>query len=210
MHHILPYLTAVLLLFGPVSDQSTKREPVVGLPCEGCEAVFEGMPSSPPTSARIAPPGEPGEPMRIEGVARDRAGKPAPGIVVYAYQTDAKGIYPPARTSNAYANRHGLLRGWAKTDTNGRYRFDTIRPAGYPNSNIQQHVHMHIIEPGCCTYYIDEMVFTDDPRLTPEVRRNVSEGRGGNGVVTPKKDASGTWIVTRDIVLGERIPGYRR
>ena len=205
---------AVLFLIAAVlstawSDQGSRREPVVGLPCDGCEGVFDNMPATPGTAARIAPAGEPGEPMRIEGVVRDRAGRAAAGIVVYAYQTNAKGVYPPdTRAASPAGQRHGTLRGWVKTDANGHYRFDTIRPAGYPNTNIQQHVHMHIIEPGRCTYYIDEMVFTDDPRLTPDARRNVSEGRGGNGVVTPKRDAKGTWQVTRDIVLGEGIPGY--
>jgi len=32
--------------------------------------------------------------MRIEGVVRNTGGRPAAGVVVYAYQTNAKGIYP--------------------------------------------------------------------------------------------------------------------
>ena len=169
------------------------------------------MPSTLDSAARIAAAGEPGEPMRIEGVVRNAAGRPASGVVVYAYQTDAKGIYPTeGRRAGQPAHRHGFLRGWAKTDATGRYRFDTIRPGGYPNTNIPQHVHMHIIEPGRFTYYIDDIVFTDDPRLTPEQRKSHSAGRGGNGVITPKRDSSGTWLVTRDIVLGQAIPGYPR
>ena len=200
---------ALLLSSSPLAQNS--RVPVVGLPCDGCDGVFDNMPATLTSTGRIAPAGEPGEPMRIEGIVRDRGGRPAAGIIVYAYQTNAKGVYPPdTRAAGAAGQRHGLLRGWAKTDAAGRYRFDTIRPAGYPNSTIEQHVHMHVIEPGRFTYYIDEMVFTDDPRLTPEARRNVGEGRGGSGVVTPKRDAGGTWLVTRDIVLGEKIPGYTR
>src|SRR5688572_22224932 len=110
------------------SAQSPKREPVVGLPCDGCEAAFEGMPSQLHAAARIAPAGERGEPMRIVGTVRDRQGRPAAGVIVYAYQTNAAGLYPASTT------RHGALRGWVKTDASGRYQFDTIRPGGYPNT----------------------------------------------------------------------------
>ena len=29
-------------------------------------------------------------------------------------------------------------------------------------------------------------------------------GRGGSGILAPERDATGGWVVTRDIVLGER------
>ena len=67
---------------------------------------------------------------------------------------------------------------------------------------------MHVIEVGCCTYYVDDILFDDDPRLSAEKRRQLIQGRGGNGLASPRKDADGRWNVTRDIVLGERIPGY--
>jgi len=184
-------------------------EPIVGLPCEGCEVVFDGMPATLHSRVRIAPEGSAGQPMLIEGTVRDRQGRAASGIIVYAYHTDARGLYPrdPTRTGPT-AFRHGGLRNWVRTDEQGRYRFDTIRPSGYPNSDLPAHVHMHVIEPGRCTYYIDDIVFEDDPRLTAEKRQQSSRGRGGPGVVMPTRDESGTWVVKRDIVLGERIPGY--
>jgi len=171
--------------------------------------VFTNIPKTIESVSRIAPAKEPGEPMRIDGVVRDQGGRPVAGVIVYAYHTDAKGIYPGADRSSAKSSTpHGQLRSWAKTDAAGRYRFDTIRPGGYPNADIPQHVHMHVIEPGRCTYYIDDIVFTDDPKLTPEQRKSHMRGRGGFGVVTPKKDAGGTWLVTRDIVLGQGVPEY--
>ncbi len=104
--------------------------------------------------------------------------------------------------------RHGRLRGWARTDAAGEYQFDTIRPGGYPGTGIPQHVHMHVIEPGRCTYYIDDILFTDDPRLAAAQRANYDRGRGGSGIATPTKGADGIWNVQRDIRLGEKIPGY--
>jgi len=187
------------------------HEPIVGGPCERCEAVFQGLPAEISSTSRIAPEGEPGEPMRIVGTVTLADGTPAAGTIVYAYHTDIRGIYPADEEFRGQAAaRHGRLRGWAVADENGRYRFDTIRPAGYPNSTIPQHVHMHVIEPGRCTYYIDDIVFKDDPRLTPERLKSYKHGRGGAGAVEPGKDADGAWVVERDIVLGEEIPDYVR
>ena len=203
-----PMFAAVVIVASVLAAPTPPREPIVGLPCEGCEAVFEGMPGTLSSTARIAPRDEPGEPMRIDGIVVDRSGKPAPGVIVYAYHTDAHGIYPRNETEQGRAGRrHGRLRGWARTDEAGRYRFDTIRPAGYPDTGIPAHVHMHVIEAGRCTYYIDDILFEDDPRLTAEQRALSSTGRGGSGVVRPTRDG-GAWVVVRDIVLGERIPGY--
>ncbi len=188
------------------SNAAAERARILG-PCEGCESVFEGIPDSIPHHSRIAPSREPGEPMRIDGIVRDAKGRPAAGVIVYAYQTDAKGIYPPP--ARATTTRHGRLRAWARTDRDGRYTFDTIRPGGYPGTSLPQHVHFHILEPGRSTYYIDDLVFTDDPRLTPAQRRAHSSGRGGVGVSTPSRNADGVWLARRDIVLGKGIVGYR-
>ncbi len=185
------------------------REPVVGGPCEGCEAVFQGLPDSIGWSTRIAARNEPGAAMRIDGTVRDQAGRAMSGVIVYAYHTDHRGIYPTDdRMRGLAAHRHGRLRGWARTDERGRYRFETIRPAGYPDTNLPQHVHMHVLEVGRCTYYIEDIHFQDDPRLTQAMRERMTQGRGGRAVVAPTKDAAGTWLVQRDIVLGQHVPGY--
>ena len=201
----LQILAALLLVGGA----AIVRVPIVGLPCEGCEAVFEDLPSKLASASRIAPPHEPGIPMTIEGRARDSGGHPAAGVIVYAYHTNARGIYPTdERKRGQESFRHGTLRGWVRTDDQGRYRFDTIRPGGYPNTDIPAHVHVHVLEVGRCAYYLDDVMFTDDPRLTEAQRARLVHGRGGNGIVTPRSDRSGTLRVTRDIVLGANIPGY--
>jgi len=184
------------------------RVPVVGLPCEGCDEVFRGLPDAPPSTVRIAASDEPGEPMRLECRVTHPDGTPAPGTIVYAYHTDAGGEYPDDVGPEGVRSRHGRLRAWATADEEGWVRFDTIRPGGYPGTRTPAHVHLHVIEPGCCTYYVDDVIFTDDPRLTPAHREEMSRGRGGSGVVTPSRTEDGVWIVRRDIVLGEAIPGH--
>jgi protocatechuate 3,4-dioxygenase beta subunit len=184
----------------------------VGGPCEGCEAVFDGQPSRWTSVGRIAPEGAAGEPLVLEGTVRDSAGRPVAAVVVYAYQTDAGGIYPRVENSATLgpaAVRHGRFRGFVRSDEHGNYRFDTIRPGGYPQSDIPQHIHMHVIEPGRCTYYIDDVVFDDDPRLNERQRRTLVTGRGGDGLVTPRRDGAG-WTARRDIVLGRGIADSAR
>lgn len=197
---------AVAMLSAAGGASAQDRERVIGGPCEGCEAVFVGRPEEIPTSARIAPTGEPGEPMVIEGTVFDRDGEPAAGIVIYGYQTDAEGIYPPApelRGTEAY--RHGRLRSWVRSDERGRYRFETVRPASYPGQRIPAHVHLHVIEPGCCTYWIDAIEFTDDPLLPERERTPDPDARGGEGVATPQR-VDGVWRVERDVHLGKGLP----
>lgn len=76
--------------------------------------------------------------------------------------------------------------------------------------SIPQHVHMHVIEPGDATYWIDSLVFSDDPLLSEADRRDARDARGGGGLVVPVEDGSGFWTVRRDIALGLGVPGYGR
>jgi protocatechuate 3,4-dioxygenase beta subunit len=193
-------LLTLLLLFPAPSPAA---EPVIGGPCEGCEHVFNGLPAELGAQGRIAPAAESGAPLIVEGTVRTLAGEPAAGIVVYAYQTDQSGLYPTSTI------RHGRLRGWVRTGPDGKYRFDTIRPGAYPSNTIPEHIHMHVIEPGKATYYIDDIHFDDDPLLVGTHRQRAESGRrGGKGLVKPTKDAQGAWRVQRDITLGLDVPGY--
>lgn len=185
--------------------------PLIGRPCEGCEAAFDGVPGAIPTRLALRAPDGPGEPMVLTGTVRDGSSVPRPGIVLYVYQTDHAGEYPPhagKTTLGPSARRHGALRGWVQTDAAGRYAIDTVRPGGYPGTDIPQHIHLQVIEPGCFTYFIDDVMFRDDPRLTPALERQLAHGAGGDGVVMPER-IEGTWRASRDIVLGLAIPGYR-
>jgi protocatechuate 3,4-dioxygenase beta subunit len=53
--------------------------------------------------------------MMIRGTVYDRGGDPVPGVIIYAYHTDAEGIYPSAENlRGTEASRHGRFRGWAR------------------------------------------------------------------------------------------------
>jgi protocatechuate 3,4-dioxygenase beta subunit len=192
----------MILVIAFASAAVAAETPVIGGPCQGCELALIGMPEDLASSSRIAPEGEPGESMIVEGIVRDADGSPVAGVIVYAYQTSEAGLYPKAAT------RHGALRGWVRSDAEGRYRFLTIRPGAYPSRDIPEHIHMHVIEAGKGTYYIDDITFSDDPLLTAARRAQSRSERGGSGESTPQRDDQGTWRVHRDIILGMDIPGY--
>jgi protocatechuate 3,4-dioxygenase beta subunit len=191
-----------------VSEPRAETAERVGSYCEGCEAIYEGLPSQLNWETRIAPASEPGEPMEASGRIYQPDGKtPAPGVILYAYHTDARGIYPPAPGASGHARRHGRLRGWIKTNAKGEYKFVTVKPASYPNRNIPSHVHLIVKEPDKNEYYIDDFEFDDDSLLTPQERARRRKV-GGSGIVRLSKSAGGVWLARRDIILGLNVQNY--
>lgn len=180
--------------------------------CIECVGAYEGMPANILSRARIAPENADGEPLTIAGRAVGPDGTPRSGVIVYAFQTDATGIYPmPALPRSTHSQSHGEFRGWALTDAEGRYTFDTIRPGGYPDQGEPQHIHMVVIEPGCGMYFVEDIHFADDPRLgnlSEEQLPNYFTGVFGSGITTPELDSAGTWRITRDLYLGRGLDQY--
>jgi protocatechuate 3,4-dioxygenase beta subunit len=193
-----------LISFVPSFPQSSQR---IGGGCDGCELMYEGMPSELGWQSSIADKGEPGEPLEVRGVIYQNDGKtPAPSVILYVYHTDTSGHYSPA-TDQVQGRKHGHLRGWMRTDQDGRYAFRTIRPAPYPQREIEAHIHAIVKEPGKTEYWVDEYVFDDDPLLTKK-KRSLREDRGASGIVAASRDREGVWRARRDIILGRNIPNY--
>jgi protocatechuate 3,4-dioxygenase beta subunit len=86
-----------------------------------------------PSSAR-------GDRLVVEAVVLDPSCAPAAGASVRVWHTDARGLYGPAG-SQACCYYGGTVR----TDANGRFRLDTIRPAQYPDPGAPPaHIHLDI------------------------------------------------------------------
>lgn len=173
--------------------------------CEGCEGALERDPASLRNATRIGPGIDRGQPLRLEGVVYRTDGRtPAPGVVIYAYQTNAEGLYANAVRGTEASWRHGRLRGWIKTGADGRYRFDTIKPTPYPNDILPAHIHFTVLEPGRRAYWIDDIVFAGEFGVTPAYRASMVD-KGGNGIVRLFRGDDGVLVARRDIIL-ERHP----
>lgn len=181
----------------------------VGGGCDGCEIMYQGMPRHINAVDTSAGWYETGNKLIIKGRVLQRDGRtPAANVIVYYWHTDNKGKYSPAQ--GAYnATRHGHLRGWVKTGRDGHYEIYTIRPAAYPSGDEPQHIHLLIKEPGIADeYYVDDLVFDDDPLLYQKTRRAFrSENRGGSGVLRIGMRKSIQFAI-HDIILGLNIPNY--
>ena len=135
---------------------------------------------------------EPGTRLTLELVFMDEDGRPVRDAVVYAYHTSAQGWYA-AEGAHVRANsgdvRHARLFGYGRTDARGRLVVRTIRPAGYPHSDLPAHVHLGL-RVGTEHIAVGEVRFDDDPRLTPEVRKESLQAR--DAIVRPQKQRDGS------------------
>ena len=187
-------LTVCLVLIGYAAGLAAAQD------CDAC-GVREA-PRALPSAAIIAPAGEPGEPLLIRGtVFRPDRRTPARDVIVYAFHTNAGGIYPKRGDEQGYGRWHGYLRAWARTDAQGRYEFRTIRPGTYPTRAEPAHVHMEIQTSDGRAYSINDIVDVADPLVDDRYRRRLLHHRGGSGVAPFTRDSAGVWHVRRDIVL---------
>ncbi len=191
----------------PLHPQSDAQKTLVGGPFEGREIMYIGMPDK--ITAVDTSPGwtQSGQKLLITGTIYQRDGRtPAPGIIMYYYHTDIHGNYAKQPGFEPQAIRHGFIRGWIKSDHQGKYAIYTVRPATYPNSDAPQHIHPAIKEPQLNEYYIDEFQFDDDKLLTNKIRQTL-ENRGGSGIIKVHREGD-LQVAERNIVLGLNIPGY--
>jgi len=93
-----------------------------------------------PSRMKIAADTEPGQRLVITGHVFSADGRPRGGIQMYAYHTDAKGLYRPDGSFKGEPR----LRGTLVTASDGSYEIDTIKPAPYPDRNIPAHIHVHL------------------------------------------------------------------
>jgi protocatechuate 3,4-dioxygenase, beta subunit len=162
------------------------------------EAAQRARPSVLSSTSRMAPRNEPGQALVVHGQVLQSDGKPASRVVVFAYQTDASGVY--ARKGDPGAPWR--LKGWALTDASGRFEFSTIRPAAYPGHSIPAHIHLTAIT-DCCGRQFTDLMFEDDPLATPEYRLRF-ERAGEHGVYLPVRQENGVQHVELTVKLRTR------
>lgn len=188
---------------GCAQERSIQKTKLVGGPCEGCEAIFEyGDRELSPTDT--LPGFEETEPtLKITGTIYKSDGEtPAEDVILYVYHTNREGVYPTRGNEEGWARRHGYIRGWVKTDADGKYTFYTFKPGSY--SQNPAHIHPTILEPNGKFYYIAEYLFEDDPNLKNHI---IPNPRGGPGMLEVDK-SDGMLVAKRDIILGKNVPNY--
>lgn len=190
----------------------TRNNSKVGGDCEAgyCELMYYGMPTQIIHTDTSAGWFEKGQKLMVTGTVYKIDGRtPAPNVILYYHHTDNEGYYSPGDKTPYNSTRHGHIRGWVKTDSQGRYTIYSIRPGPYPGAEDPQHIHLIVKEPDIETeYWIHDMVFDDDPRLLPYQKKHPNPNpRCGSGILRVLlKDA--VQIAEHDIVLGLNIPNY--
>jgi protocatechuate 3,4-dioxygenase beta subunit len=138
-----------------------------------------------------------GEKMVISGTVFDADGKtPVPNVLIYLYHTDIEGFY--GRNGEP---KHGRYRGWLLTDAEGRYSFQTIKPAPYPENRFAAHIHMTVTTTAMREDWIDSILFEGDKLISARERETAGQKGGFNPILNLKKGENDLWMATRDIRL---------
>ena len=151
---------------------------------------------------------EEGLKIKITGTIFLPDGKtPAENVILYIYHTDQNGIYATKGNEKGWAQKHGYIRGWMKTGSDGEYTFYTLKPGTYPDRSEPTHIHPVILEPDGKYYWIEEYLFEDDPLLSNEDGSKTLPRGGSSGILSLKKDGN-ILVGERDIILGKNVPDY--
>jgi protocatechuate 3,4-dioxygenase beta subunit len=122
---------------------------------------------------------EPGKKIKVLCLVKNKDGQPVTNALVYLYQTDARGWYAadaPHVLMNEGDHRHARLFGYVKTNKNGQFELHTVKPSGYPKSDLPAHIHVHLTADGYYSYGT-EFLFDDDERLKGTIRTNAERSR---------------------------------
>jgi len=187
------------------------------LPREESQRLREVLRAHPErSSATLVPPDEPGDRLVISGTIRDPAGQPVAGAIVAVFHTDAQGFYSPRDAETKRMDEpNSRLFAFIETGEDGRYEFRTVRPGGYPfplpsrtgdRALVPQHIHLVVSAAGHetfgCGHQTCQLVFADDPRMTPHWQGWAREMAAP--ILALERDAAGVSRATYDVTLRPR------
>ena len=189
----MPARAALLLLLAFAATASSQEPELIPAPYLAPQYV---APLNAPSSIVVAPKSEPGERLVVTGRTLDGI-EPVAGVSVYVFHTSVDGLYGGQGVDPRTAELNPRLNGAMRTDADGRYRYETIRPGSYDNNAA--HVHYVVTASGYKPRMFD-LWFEDDPILAarraagqPEVPLAL---QGDYLAILPvTRDASGVWHV---------------
>ena len=189
--------------------QSRNTSRLAGGLCEGCEAILEYGNRKLLSVDTLPDFNDAGTRIKLTGTVYLNDGKtPAKEVIVYIYHTDQKGIYAAKDGETGWAKRHGYIRGWIKTGTDGKYTFYTLKPGIYPDRSSPAHIHVTIMEPDGKYYWLGSYHFEGDPLLTKkEIAPELPRG-GSSGLLVFRKEET-LLVGQRDIILGKNVSDYK-
>lgn len=114
-----------------------------------------------------------GERIIVTGRVLDEEGVPLASTLVEIWQTNAAGRYVHWRDTEfpAPLDPNFLGVGRCLTDSDGSYRFTTVRPGAYPWGNHPNawrppHIHFSLMGPSLGSRLVTQMYFPGDPLLS--------------------------------------------
>jgi protocatechuate 3,4-dioxygenase beta subunit len=119
--------------------------------------------------------GEPlGERIIVTGRLLDGGGRPVPGTLIEVWQANAAGRYAhPVDNHPAPLDPNFSGAGRCMTDSEGRYRFVTIKPGAYPwrnhpNAWRPAHIHFSMLGRAFPQRLVTQMYFPGDPLFSQD------------------------------------------
>lgn len=166
----------------------------------------------------------PGDPIFVSARVLDPRGQPVAGAEVDVWHSSTEGFYENQDPGQVDMN----LRGRFITDDDGRFRFRSIKPSGYPipvsgpvgallraqgRHNMRPaHIHFLIYKPGFKTQF-SQIYSSDDPNLDTDVQFAVTRALVGHYRLhqnerAPDADVDGRWYSLEQVFVIE--PGEAR
>ncbi|WP_234729424.1 protocatechuate 3,4-dioxygenase subunit beta [Acidocella facilis] len=112
-----------------------------------------------------------GQRIVVSGRVLDENGRPVPNTVMEIWQANAAGRYIHSKDQwDAPIDPNFTGAGRVITDSEGRYRYVTIRPGAYPWGNHKNawrpaHIHLSLLGPAFATRLVTQLYFPDDPLI---------------------------------------------
>jgi protocatechuate 3,4-dioxygenase, beta subunit len=146
-----------------------------------------------------------GQVVHVEGRVLALSGGPVAGAAVEIWQCDSHGIYRHPADEGGRRRRDGAFqgRGRAIADTQGRYRFRTIRPVAYGPRT--PHIHFKVVPPSGHALVTQMYVFGEPLNARDGVLNAIPERQRDSVVVRldrADRIEAGALVGSFDIVLG--------
>ena len=105
-----------------------------------------------------------GQVIYVGGQIVNADGEPLPGVVIELWHANSHGRYAHPNDDNT-APLDPNFEGFARlvSDTQGRYRFKTIKPLGYPAGGFNRPPHIHFAFTGNSQRLVTQLYFDGEP-----------------------------------------------